>query len=546
MGGDVAVRADFDAPVQRPRGGAAAVFHRAPAAGPGSFVSHLSPDFRRPASGNDQNPAQPDRTKAADDTIAAGRAAMARHAAAARRTLHTAVTRVETVDASFSARRTFTAPQVAAFIIAIGAVAAALAFWPLATVLGLELCAATFFFAVGFIRYFAATTIRHRALPRLPRRIRAPPVYTVLVPLRDEAHMIRQIVAALDGLRWPRDRLDIKLVIDADDHATLAAARAVATAAPYEVIEVPPGGPRTKPMALQYALCFARGALVTVYDAEDRPHPLQLVEAYVAFCEAGPDLACLQAPLVIDNSGRSKLAALFAIEYSALFDGLLPALVKLRLPLPLGGTSNHFRRAALEAVGAWDPYNVTEDADLGIRLTRFGFRTGTLTLPTLEEAPERLGPWLRQRTRWQKGWLQTWLVHMRHPLRLRRQIGMRQLAGFNALGLGMIVSMLAHPLFLATPVIILLDPGRFWGHGPGVAALAGIAVFNLAFGYATMAMLAARALVLRRRAALAPFIWLLPLYWLLMGLASLLALGELLFRPHRWNKTPHLGGRRTP
>ena len=539
----MAVRADFDAPVQVLRGAAAAVVHRVPAPRAESFVSHLLPDSRRLARGNDRHAARPVIAWAGDDTISSGDDAMARHAAEARRALRAAVTRVESVGASFSARRTFTAPQVAAFVLVIGAVAAALAAWPAATILGLELCAAAFFFAVSFVRYVAATTITRCVPPRLPRRIRNVPVYTLLVPLRDEAHMIPQVVAALDRLRWPRDRLDIKLVIDADDHATLAAARAIATAAPYEVIEVPPGGPRTKPMALQYALCFARGALVTVYDAEDRPHPLQLVEAYVAFCGAGPDLACLQAPLAIDNAGRSKLAALFAIEYAALFDGLLPALVKLRLPLPLGGTSNHFRRAALEAVGAWDPYNVTEDADLGIRLTRFGYRTGTLTLPTFEEAPERLGPWLRQRTRWQKGWLQTWLVHMRHPIRLRRQIGLRQMAGFNALGLGMIVSMLAHPLFLATPVILVLEPGRFWGHGPGVAALAGIALFNLAFGYATMAMLAARALVLRRRETLAPYIWLLPLYWLLMGLASLLALGELLFRPHRWNKTPHLGSR---
>ena len=477
---------------------------------------------------------------AAHPTTVAAAEAMARRAAR-HRALAVAIRRVAAVDPSFSARRTFTPRQAVVALAVIVLVGWALVLWPLPALLAVELGAATFFLAVSFVRYFAANNISRREPPCLPRRIRNPPVYTVLVPLRHEAHMMGQVVGALDRLRWPRDRLDIKLVIDDDDRETLAAARALAAAAPYEVIAVPPGGPRTKPMALQYALGFARGSFVTVYDAEDRPHPLQLAEAYATFCREGDDLACLQAPLVIDNAGRGRLAALFAIEYAALFDGLLPALVRLGLPLPLGGTSNHFRRAALEAVGAWDPYNVTEDADLGIRLTRFGYRTGTITLPTLEEAPERLGPWLRQRTRWQKGWLQTWLVHMRHPLRLRREIGGRRMAGFNALGLGMVVSMLAHPVFLATPILIALDPGRFWGHGLAVAALAGLAVFNLAFGYVAMAMLAGRALAVRRREALAAYIWLLPLYWLLMGVACLLAIRDLLLRPHRWNKTPHVG-----
>jgi cellulose synthase/poly-beta-1,6-N-acetylglucosamine synthase-like glycosyltransferase len=204
---------------------------------------------------------------------------------------------------------------------------------------------------------------------------------------------------------WPRDRLDIKLVLEAGDRATVAAIRRRVASASYEIVIVPPIGPRTKPKALSYALAFARGEFVTVYDAEDRPHPLQLREAHAAFCRAGRDLACLQSSLVIDNGETSWLARLFTIEYAALFDGLLPALAKLGMPLPLGGTSNHFRRAALEAVGGWDPFNVTEDADLGIRLARFGYRAATIALPTLEEAPADLGPWIRQRTRWFKGWM---------------------------------------------------------------------------------------------------------------------------------------------
>ena len=447
--------------------------------------------------------------------------------------------RVEAVDRSFSARHTFETRQVAVGAFAAALLVAGLLLRPTVVVALCWLVLAFFFFSVSFVRWLAAGEARQQRGPVLPSFARAP-VYTVLVPLRHEAHMIPQIVAGLDRLIWPRDRLDIKLVIDADDIDTLSVARALAAEPPYEVVEVPAGGPRTKPMALQYALAFARGSFVTVYDAEDRPHPGQLAEAYVTFSAATGPLACLQAPLLVDNDGAGWLPALFAIEYAALFDGLLPSLAHHRLPLPLGGTSNHFRRGALEHVGGWDPYNVTEDADLGIRLARFGYHTGTITLPTREEAPVGLRPWLNQRTRWMKGWMQTWLVHMRHPLALWRSTGAWQFLGFQLLGLGMIVSAIAHPLFILTPLWIALDPLSLW-RGGGVLAgvFAGLTLFNLAFGYLAMWRLSTRALDLRGRRQLARYIVLLPVYWLLVGLATVRAAWELLTDPHRWNKTAH-------
>ena len=175
----------------------------------------------------------------------------------------------------------------------------------------------------------------------------------------------------------------------------------------YEIVVVPQGGPRTKPKALSFALPLARGEFVTVYDAEDRPHPGQLREAHATFATAGPELACVQASLVIDNASAGWLPLMFAVEYAALFDGLLPTLAAHAMPLPLGGTSNHFRRAALEAVGGWDPFNVTEDADLGLRFARFGYRALTMPLATHEDAPVTFRAWLNQRTRWFKGWMQT-------------------------------------------------------------------------------------------------------------------------------------------
>jgi cellulose synthase/poly-beta-1,6-N-acetylglucosamine synthase-like glycosyltransferase len=453
-----------------------------------------------------------------------------------------AVARLEATAPDCSARKRLSRAQAVIGAAACVVFILAIIHAPKLTLTLAETAAAGFFLLVACLRFIAATHVMPRPPPPSVPHGEDLPVYTILVPLRHEAHMLEQLLHSLDRLAWPRDRLDVKLIIDADDIVTLRAARALAREPPYEVVEVPPGGPQTKPMALQYALSFARGEFVTVYDAEDRPHPGQIAEAHARFRDGPARLACLQAPLVIDNAEKSAIAALFAVEYATLFDGLLPAMARLGLPLPLGGTSNHFRRAALEEAGGWDPFNVTEDADLGIRLARFGYDVGTLTLPTHEEAPTTLRPWLRQRTRWMKGWLHTWLVHMRHPFRLWRALGTRQMVGFQALGLGMIVSALAHPIFLAVPFLVLFDPGRLWSEGGIlVAAIAGLSLFNLAAGYAAMATLATTTLAFRGREALAAYLYLLPLYWLLMALACLLAVAELMVKPHHWNKTPHVG-----
>lgn len=426
--------------------------------------------------------------------------------------------RLDAVDPDLCARRIVTWPQLTAGIVIVATILAALVVSTRSTILVIDLIAACFFLGVSLLRFAAAGKVPFDLpRPRIAIDDGHLPVYTVLVPLLHEAHIVDQLVAALDNIVWPRDRLDIKLIVEADDGLTRAAAERCARGPPYEIIVVPAGGPRTKPMALQYALTFARGAFVTVYDAEDRPHPNQIGEAYELFRQADDGLVCLQAPIVINNGRVNRLTRLFAVEYSTLFDGLLPALVDLGLPLPLGGTSNHFRRDALEEIGGWDPWNVTEDADLGIRLVRFGYRAATLTLPTYEEAPATIGTWVGQRCRWFKGWMQTWLVHMRQPVQCSREIGVRAMVGFNLIGLGMIVSAIAHPVFLATPFLVASDPFGLWRDGDlFAAAVVGLNLFNLMAGYLGVAVLADRTLALRgRRTDLAAMVW-LPLYWLLM------------------------------
>lgn len=380
-----------------------------------------------------------------------------------------------------------------------------------------------------------------------PRRVtlEAPagplPVYTVMVAIYREAEVVPQLLAALDTLDWPRSRLDIKIVCEADDADTLAAIRAAQPGPHVEVVAVPAMAPRTKPKALTYALAGARGEFLTIYDAEDRPHPQQLREAYHAFRLGPSDLVCLQAPLVIANAGESWISAIFALEYSALFRRLLPALGFYRLPLPLGGTSNHFRTALLKESGGWDPFNVTEDADLGMRLHRMGYHSATITLPTLEDAPVSFRVWLGQRTRWYKGWLQTWLVLMRHPISTGREMGWLSFLVFQLLVGGMLVAALSHPGMLIFITVSILSMMQLDAAQPGafMSMMLGIDVINIIGSYAVFFALGATPMTDREKRVMGWKWVLIPVYWMAVSLAAWKAVVELRLRPFYWNKTPH-------
>ncbi|WP_339741525.1 glycosyltransferase [uncultured Maricaulis sp.] len=368
---------------------------------------------------------------------------------------------------------------------------------------------------------------RHRPLPAcaLPRA-------SLIIALYRESAVLPVLVSALEAIDYPADRLEIRLALEADDSETIAAARALDLDQKYRIVLIPEGGPRTKPRALNYALRFCSGEIVTIHDAEDRPHPRQLRTAAESFAAAGPELACLQAPLNWFNRAECWLTRQFALEYAAHFHTLLPLYARLRWPLPLGGTSNHFRTAALRRAGGWDAWNVTEDADLGFRLHALGYRCDIIAPLTLEEAPTRVWPWVCQRTRWLKGYAQTLAVHSR-PSGLPEQ---RQSHFALTLTLGAaLISALAHAPLAAACLLaligVLADKGAdsaTWLHGG-----------FLALGYGTSAATAALGM---RRAGLGvrlSDLLLMPLYWPLQSWAAVRALYQLATRPYFWDKTEH-------
>jgi cellulose synthase/poly-beta-1,6-N-acetylglucosamine synthase-like glycosyltransferase len=363
------------------------------------------------------------------------------------------------------------------------------------------------------------------------------PAYSILCALHDEAEMVGQLIENLRRIDYPPDRLEGFIILEAHDHATREAVARARRPDWLQTIVIPPGHPQTKPRALNQALAYASGDLLTIYDAEDDPDPQQLREAAAAFArDHGGRLACLQAPLRIRRRYRGLnpspfVDRQFAAEYAALFEVALPGLARLGLPFPLGGTSNHFRTSAIRAVGGWDAHNVTEDADLGFRLWRRGYRLGVLSRPTLETPPGQLDAWLPQRTRWLKGYLQTFGVHTRWPWRL----GVRGLfALMLTLGAGL-ASAAIHAPSLAWLVATLLL-AVVSGQAPEIPLLA-----ILVFGLGVLSAWLSCAIGARRAGVPYGLADMLaaPAYWAMLSLAFVHAFYRLIRQPFAWDKTRH-------
>lgn len=397
--------------------------------------------------------------------------------------------------------------------------------------------AATIFLAVSSWRV-ALVILSARPAGRRDQAAAADlPPYTVLVALHDEAEVMDQLVERLARIDYPRDRLQGLLILEAHDTPTIAAALAARRPAWLNILVAPPGRPQTKPRALNCALPHVTGELLTVYDAEDEPDPLQLREAAGRFAaDAGGRLACLQAPLRIRRRHPGLdpspfLDRQFAAEYASLFETALPGMARLGLPFPLGGTSNHFRVDVLREVGGWDAYNVTEDADLGFRLWTKGWRLGVISCPTWETPPGRHSDWLPQRVRWLKGYMQTWGVHTRRPWRLG---GLGVFALTMTVGAGVVSAAVNGPSLAWVGATVLV--AAMAGLTPGTPALAlTVLILGAASAWLSCAIGARRAGIPYGPTDMIAA----PGYWALQSLAAVHAGWRLVREPFAWDKTRH-------
>ena len=386
---------------------------------------------------------------------------------------------------------------------------------------------------------FAAVTasLRHPQPPPAPGANAHLPSVSVIVALYRESRITARLIGRLCQIDYPRDRLEVILAVEDDDEMTKSAIIDAHLPSWIRMINVPPGFPRTKPRALNYALMHSRGTIIGVYDAEDAPEPDQIRRIVARFMETDQTLGCIQGILDYYNPYSNWMARCFTIEYATWFRLILPGIARLRLPVPLGGTTQFFRREVLEAVGAWDAHNVTEDADLGIRLIRHGYRTELIEAATHEEANCRPIPWVKQRSRWIKGHMMTWLIHMRQPRKLLQDLGIKGFLGFQILFLGAFSQVVFAPVLWSFWLLTLGMPHPLLPALSPTATAAMIILFIMAELFnMTIGILAIR----RTRHRLSP-LWVPTMYFyhLLATLAAWKALLELATRPFWWDKTSH-------
>jgi glycosyltransferase XagB len=367
------------------------------------------------------------------------------------------------------------------------------------------------------------------------------PSYSILCPLYKEAHVVPQFVTSMSRLDYSKDKLQVLLLLEEDDKETIQKIRSYDLPSYFEIVIVPHSLPKTKPKACNYGLLKARGEYSVIYDAEDVPDPLQLKKAVLAFAKSDTNTVCVQAKLNFYNPHQNLLTRLFTAEYSLWFDLILTGLQSIQAPIPLGGTSNHFRTADLHKLKGWDSFNVTEDADLGLRLVKQGYKTAIIDSITLEEANSSIPNWFNQRSRWIKGYMQTYLVHMRNPGGFVSGRNILDLLTFQLIIGGKILSMFTNPLMWIITIgyfVLRASIGPFIETFFPVPILY-MGVFSLVLGNFLYLYSYVIGCIKHEHDELVKYVFVVPFYWLAMSGAAWVALFELIVAPHHWAKTKH-------
>jgi len=364
------------------------------------------------------------------------------------------------------------------------------------------------------------------------------PMYTVFIPLLNEAEVVPQIMRAMTAIDYPKEKIEYIITLEAYDHETRKAIEDAKPPKNFRILTLPDVRPKSKPKALNVAFREAKGEFIVIYDAEIIPDRNQLRKAYVAF-KKNPHLGAMQTRLDHYNASQNLLTKLFNAEFAFYYDLFLPGLERMGFPVPLSGHSTHFRAEILKTVGAWDPYNVTEDCDVGMRLHRQGYQTGILNSMSYEEATSSLGAWIPQRTRWMKGFIQTSVVHLRHPLRFKKEIGgWGNFAAFFCTIPGTIILNLLNFLSWITQLVwFFAHPEFIQRLYPPLLLYFAVASFvagSFIFMYMNLI-----AVYRRGRYHLVKYVLLTPAYWVLLAIATLRAMVQFVSNPHAWEKTKH-------
>jgi cellulose synthase/poly-beta-1,6-N-acetylglucosamine synthase-like glycosyltransferase len=448
-------------------------------------------------------------------------------------------------DPNSSALTTFTTAQLVFFFVLLGFIAAGLVlnFKSVTIIINVSM---SFFFLIAIVFKLFLSLVGSRfelyqavSKDEVRNVVDADlPIYTILLPVYKEDKLIKKLIWNLQSLDYPREKLDIKLLIEEDDDKTLNAVRNLDFPAIFEVVIVPFHMPKTKPKACNYGLHFARGKYLTIYDAEDIPDTDQLKKVVTLFNKLPENYICIQSALNYFNRNENFLTRMFTLEYSYWFDYMLPGLDTLDIPIPLGGTSNHFKMDTLIELGAWDPFNVTEDADLGVRAYAKGYKVAIVNSTTYEEANNEPINWIRQRSRWIKGYMQTYLVHMRNPVALWKKIGWKGFLGFNFFVGATPITFLVYPILLAIFLsYVVFDLAAIKKLFPDWVLF--ISIFNLMVGNILMIYVNMMAVFKRRFYELILFAIANPIYWLMHSVAAYKGLYQLVVKPFYWEKTNH-------
>jgi len=419
--------------------------------------------------------------------------------------------------------------------------------WHTTLVVLFSLLTILYFIDLLFSSFLIAVSLGHRgAIKTSEEEIKALsnddlPVYTVFCPLYREWQVVPQFVKSISALDYPQEKLQVILLLEENDGETIDKVKEANLPSNFETVIVPHSVPKTKPKAMNYGMKHVRGDYLVIYDAEDMPDPLQLKKAITAFSKADKSIVCMQAKLNFYNPRQNTLTRVFTAEYSLWFDLILPGLHYINAPIPLGGTSNHFKMEYLRTLQGWDAFNVTEDCDLGMRLAKKGFRTAIIDSTTYEEANSDLRNWFNQRSRWIKGYIQTYFVHMRNPRKFLQESGWFNFLAFQLTIGGKTLSMFVNPMmwfitfcyFAFRSDLGLLIQSFF------PPAILYIGVFAFVFGNFIYLYNYMIGCVERGYNDIVKYVFIVPIYWLFMSFIAWRSVYEFLVKPHYWSKTLH-------